>query len=183
MIFGCVSQAGEQSTNVARNAVLSSRFEEVFATSIDRQCGSSQQVLHFAAQAVMSGAMDVVIAGGVESMTRVPMGMPALLPGKNGLGQYRAGGLRGALQRLSSSQFTGAEMVAEKYGLTKEVLDAFGYDSQVKAARAAQGGAFDDEIVLLEIAALDGAKEIHRIDEGIRFDASLDAMKTGETPP
>jgi acetyl-CoA C-acetyltransferase len=178
VIFGCVSKAGEQSTNIARNVVLSSRLpKKVPATSIDRQCGSSQQALHFAAQAVVSGTMDVVIAGGVESMTRVPMGMPALLPEKNGLGQYRGRRLDERYKGLEFSQFTGAEMVAEKYGLTKDVLDAFGYGSQVKAARAAQTGAFDDEIVPLEIAGADGTKETHRVDEGIRFDATLDAMK------
>jgi acetyl-CoA C-acetyltransferase len=178
VIFGCVSQAGEQSTNVARNAVLSSRLpEEVPATSIDRQCGSSQQALHFAAQAVMSGSMDVVIAGGVESMTRVPMGMPAILPEKNGLGHYRGKRLTERYGDIEFSQFTGAEMVAEKYRLTKNALDAFGYQSQGKAARAAQAGAFDDEIVPLEITGLDGTKETHRVDEGIRFDATLDAMK------
>ncbi len=85
VIMGCVMQAGEQSNNVARNAVMASKLpESVPGTSIDRQCGSSQQALHFAAQAVMSGSMDVVIAAGVEGMTRVPMGLPAALPFKNG---------------------------------------------------------------------------------------------------
>jgi acetyl-CoA C-acetyltransferase len=178
VIFGCVSQAGEQSTNVARNVVLSSRLpEEVPGTSVDRQCGSSQQALHFAAQAVMSGTMDVVIAGGVECMSRVPMGMPALLPEKNGFGQYRGSRLEARYRGHEFSQFTGAEMIAEKYGLTKEVLDEFGHASQVKAARAAQAGAFDSEIVPLDVVSADGSPETHRVDEGIRFDARLDAMK------
>lgn len=178
VIFGCVSQAGEQSTNVARNVVLSSRLpEEVPATSIDRQCGSSQQALHFAAQAVMSGTMDIVIAGGVESMSRVPMGLPAILPEKNGFGQYRGARLDERYSGQEFSQFIGAEMVAEKYGLSKDVLDAFGYDSQLKAAQAVRNGAFDDEIVPLQILSADGTPEMHSIDEGIRFDASLDAMK------
>src|SRR3569623_38045 len=91
VIMGCVMQAGEQSNNVARNAVLASKLpESVPGTSIDRQCGSSQQALHFAAQAVMSGAMDVVIASGVESMSRVPMGLSAMLPAKNGFGNYKS---------------------------------------------------------------------------------------------
>lgn len=178
VIFGCVSQAGEQSTNVARNVVLSSRLpEEVPATSVDRQCGSSQQALHFAAQAVMSGTMDIVIAGGVESMSRVPMGMPAILPEKSGFGQYRGARLEERYRGQEFSQFIGAEMVAEKYGLSKDVLDEFGYDSQLKAAHAVRNGAFDDEIVPLEVLSADGATETHRVDEGIRFDASLDAIK------
>ena len=91
VIMGCVGQAGEQSVNIARNAVLASKLpESVPATSVDRQCGSSQQALHFAAQAVMSGTMDVVIAAGVESMSRVPMGLPAMLPAKNGFGTYKS---------------------------------------------------------------------------------------------
>lgn len=89
VIMGCVSQIGEQAANVARNAVLASRLpQSVPGTSVDRQCGSSQQAIHFAAQAVMSGAMDVVIAAGVESMTRVPMGSPIALPQKAGMGHY-----------------------------------------------------------------------------------------------
>ncbi|HVE89090.1 MAG TPA: beta-ketoacyl synthase N-terminal-like domain-containing protein, partial [Burkholderiaceae bacterium] len=89
VIMGCVGQAGEQSNNVARNAVLASRLpESVPATSVDRQCGSSQQALHFAAQSVIAGSMDIVIAAGVESMTRVPMGLPATLPVKHGFGSY-----------------------------------------------------------------------------------------------
>ena len=89
VVMGCVGQAGEQSFNIARNAVLASKLpESVPGVSVDRQCGSSQQALHFAAQAVMSGAIDVVIAGGVESMTRVPMGLPATLPFKHGFGTY-----------------------------------------------------------------------------------------------
>ena len=95
VIMGCVSQAGEQSTNVARNAVLASRLpESVPATSLDRQCGSSQQALHFAAQAVMSGTMDCVIASGVESISRVPMFTPSELPRKAGLGEYTSPGIK-----------------------------------------------------------------------------------------
>ena len=90
VIMGCVMQAGEQSNNIARNAVMASKLpESVPATSVDRQCGSSQQALHFAAQAVMAGSMDIVIAAGVESMTRVPMGLASQLPAKNGFGHVR----------------------------------------------------------------------------------------------
>ena len=94
VIMGCVMQAGEQSNNVARNAIMASKLpESVPGTSIDRQCGSSQQALHFAAQAVMSGSMDIVIAAGVESMTRVPMGLASSLPAKNGFGHYKSPGI------------------------------------------------------------------------------------------
>lgn len=127
VIIGCVSQAGEQSTNIARNAVLASKLpESVPGTSVDRQCGSSQQAVHFAAQAVMSGAMDVVIAAGVESMTRVPMFMPSTLPRKNDLGYYVSPAIQRRYPGVQDfSQFTGAEMVAKKYGLSKDMLDGY----------------------------------------------------------
>jgi acetyl-CoA C-acetyltransferase len=178
VIMGCVGQAGEQATNVARNAVLSSKLpESVPATSVDRQCGSSQQALHFAAQAVMSGAMDIVIAAGVESMTRVPMGTPSVLALKAGLGFYKGPKMEERYPNIQFSQFAGAEMVAKKYGLTKEQLDEYGFKSHQKAIAATQGGKFKDEIVGIEITTADGAKEMHEVDEGIRFEASLDAMR------
>ena len=178
VIMGCVSQAGEQSTNIARNAVLASKLpESVPATSVDRQCGSSQQALHFAAQAVMSGSMDIVIASGVESMTRVPMGMPTILPFKNGLGLPKSPNMEERYPNIQFSQFMGAEMMAKKYGLTKDDLDAFGFTSQSRAIAATQAGAFKDEIVAVEITTADGKTELHTIDEGIRFDASLDAIR------
>ena len=178
VIMGCVSQVGEQAINVARNAVLASKLpESVPATSVDRQCGSSQQALHFAAQAVMSGAMDVVIASGVESMTRVPMGLSASLPAKEGFGMYKSPQLEAAYPGIMFSQFMGAEMIAKKYDLTKDELDEFAYNSHKKAIAATQAGAFNDEIVPLEITTKDGGKEIHRVDEGIRFEASLDGIK------
>ncbi|MGB5948538.1 MAG: acetyl-CoA C-acetyltransferase [Parvibaculum sp.] len=177
-IWGCVGQVGEQGINVARNTVMASKLpESVPGTSVDRQCGSSQQAIHFAAQAVMSGAMDVVIAGGVESMTRVPMGLSAALPAKNGFGTYMSPELQKKYPGIQFSQFTGAEMMAKKYGLTKDVLDEFGFNSHQKAIAATQAGAFDAEIVPLEITTAEGNKEIHKVDEGIRFDASLDAIK------
>ena len=120
VIMGCVSQVGEQGNNVARGAVLASRFpESVPATSVDRQCGSSQQALHFAAQGVMSGTQDIVIAAGVESMTRVPMGTPVILPAQNGLGSPMSPAQKLRYPDIQFSQFMGAEMVAAKYGLTK----------------------------------------------------------------
>jgi acetyl-CoA C-acetyltransferase len=178
VIMGCVSQAGQQSTNIARNAVLSSKLpESVPATSIDRQCGSSQQALHFAAQAVISGSMDIVIAAGVESMSRVPMGLPAALPAANGFGTPYGEGMKARYPDIQFSQFMGAEMVAKKYGLTKEQLDEFGFQSHQKAIAATQAGAFKDEITPIAITTADGKDELHTIDEGIRFEASLEAMK------
>jgi acetyl-CoA C-acetyltransferase len=178
VIFGCVGQVGEQAINIARNCVMASRLpESVPATSVDRQCGSSQQALHFAAQAVMSGVMDVVIAGGVESMTRVPMGLSAGLPAKNGFGNYKSPKIEERYPNIQFSQFTGAEMMAKKYGLSKGQLDEFAYHSHQKAISATQAGRFKDEIVPLEITTADGIKEMHTVDEGIRFDANLDAMR------
>ena len=124
VIMGCVMQAGEQSNNIARNAIMASKLpESVPGTSIDRQCGSSQQALHFAAQAVMSGTMDIVIAAGVEAMTRVPMGLASSLPAKNGFGHYKSPNMEKRYPNIQFSQFTGAEMMAEKYGLSKDDLE------------------------------------------------------------
>lgn len=177
VVMGCVSQAGEQSSNVARNAVLASNLpEHVPATSVDRQCGSSQQALHFAAQAVMSGTMNCVIASGIEHMTRVPMGLAVSLPAKEGFGvpngpeiieKYNGGGF---------SQFVGAEMMAKKYDISRERLDEYAYNSHQKAIAATQGGLFDEEILALEITTEDGSKEMHKVDEGIRFDVSRDGI-------
>jgi acetyl-CoA C-acetyltransferase len=178
VIMGCVMQTGEQSNNIARNAVLASKLpESVPGTSIDRQCGSSQQALHYAAQAVMSGAMDCVIAAGVESMTRVPMGLASSLPAKNGFGHYMSPNIESRYPNIQFSQFTGAEMMAEKYGLSKDELDEYAYHSHQRAIAATQGGRFKDEIVPLEITRADGSTDTHHIDEGIRFDASLDGIK------
>jgi acetyl-CoA C-acetyltransferase len=178
VIMGCVMQAGEQSNNVGRNAVMASKLpESVPATSIDRQCGSSQQALHFAAQAVMSGTMDCVIAAGVESMTRVPMGLASQLPAKNGFGHYKSAGIEKKYPNIMFSQFTGAEMMAEKYGLSKDDLDTYSYNSHQRAIAATQAGRFKDEIVSLQITRADGSTDTHHIDEGIRFDASLDGIR------
>jgi acetyl-CoA C-acetyltransferase len=178
VIMGCVSQVGEQAINVARNAVLSSRLpESVPGTSVDRQCGSSQQALHFAAQAVKAGDMDIVIASGVESMTRVPMGSSAVLALKAGMGSYMSPKLQEKYPGIQFSQFEGAEMVATKYQLTKDQLDAYAYESHRRAKAATEGKKFNDEIVPLEITTADGKTETHLVDEGIRFDASLDAIR------
>jgi acetyl-CoA C-acetyltransferase len=178
VIMGCVMQVGEQANNVARNAVMASKLpESVPGTSIDRQCGSSQQALHFAAQAVMSGAMDVVIAAGVEGMTRVPMGLSSALPAKNGFGHYKSPRLEEEYPSIQFSQFTGAEMMARKYDLDKETLDQYAYGSHQRAIAATQAGRFKEEIVPLAFKREDGSTDTHHIDEGIRFDASLDGIR------
>jgi len=178
VILGCVSQVGEQSTNVARNAVLASRLpESVPGTSLDRQCGSSQQALHFAAQAVMSGTQDVVIAAGVESMTRVPMFTPSALPQKNGMGSYMSPEIRRRYGDRDFSQFVGAEMIARKYELEKEVLDRYALLSHQRAAEATRAGRFDAEIVPIRVRDANGdTGEVHTRDEGIRHDASLEGI-------
>ncbi|HDR8982677.1 acetyl-CoA C-acetyltransferase [Burkholderia vietnamiensis] len=179
VIMGCVSQAGEQSTNVARNAVLASMLpESVPGTSVDRQCGSSQQALHFAAQAVMSGTMDVVIAAGVESMSRVPMGTPHVLPLKSALGSYdQAEGIRANFPGIVFSQFAGAEMIAKKYGFTRDALDSYALKSHQRAIAAVENGRFEREIVPVAIRTGDGTGAgLHAQDEGIRFDASLEGI-------
>jgi acetyl-CoA C-acetyltransferase len=178
VICGCVSQVGEQAIDVARNAVLASKLpQHIPGTSVDRQCGSSQQALHFGAQAVISGSMDVVIAMGIESMTRVPMGLSAALPAQNGFGNYMSPEIVKKYPNIQFSQFMGAEMMAEKYKLSKDELDEFGYSSHQKAIAATQGGKFEKEIVPLTVTLEDGTKTKHTSDEGIRFDASLEGIK------
>ena len=177
VIMGCVSQGGQQAGQVGRNAVLASRLlpESTPAVTIDRQCGSSQQAIQFAAQAVMSGTQDVVIAAGVESMTRVPMGTTAIFHMKEGLGNYKSPGLEAKYPGIVWSQFVGAEMIVKKHGFTKDQLDRFGFDSQMKAIAATQAGAFANEIVPITIETPEGAAQ-HTVDEGIRFDATLEGI-------
>ena len=168
VIMGCVSQLGEQSTNVARNAVLASKLpESVPATSIDRQCGSSQQALHFAAQAVMSGSMDIVIAAGVESMSRVPMGLSHTLPEKNGFGQYVSHAIQSRYPGVQFSQFSGAEAMARKYDLSKDQLDEFALHSHQLAISATRAGKFSEEIVPVRAGSADGSVpgDLHSVDE------------------
>jgi len=179
VIMGCVGQAGEQSANIGRNAVLASGLpESVPATSIDRQCGSSQQAVQFAAQAVMSGTMDIVIAAGVESMTRVPMGTPSSLPFKNGMGHYMSPNIRSRYPGPDFSQFMGAEMMAKKYNLTRSQLDEYALSSHQRAIAATQSGAFKDEIIPVRIKNAEGVltDEQHLTDEGIRYDASIESI-------
>lgn len=170
VIWGCVSQVGEQSANVARNAALAAGLpESVTGVSIDRQCGSSQQAVHFAAAAVMSGQMDVVIAGGVESMSRVPM-FSNMAGGDGPFGPRM-------LQRYPDlvNQGISAEMIAAKWNLSRGYLDELAAESQQRAARAAKDGLFDAEIV---VVGTEGGNVTS--DQGIRPDTtpeSLGALK------
>jgi acetyl-CoA C-acetyltransferase len=178
VIIGCVSQIGEQTFALGRNVVLASSLpDSVPAVTIDRQCGSSQQALHFAAQAVMSGTQDLVIAGGVESMSRVPMGSPVTLAAQAGMGE---GPFAKSIQQRygvpAFSQFTGAQMVADKYGLDRDTLDRFALDSHRKAAAAIDAGAFTREIVPVEVTTPEGERLMHERDEGVRPDASLESI-------
>jgi len=169
VIMGCVSQVGEQAINIGRDALLAAGFPEtVPGTTVDRQCGSSQQAAHFAAQGVMAGAYDVVIAAGVESMTRVPMGS-SLLPGSNPFGHQLLARYDLVPQGIS------AELVAEKWSISREENDAFSVESHRKAARATEEGRFEREIVPVRVETEDGAETMTR-DEGIRPDSSLETL-------
>ncbi len=177
VVMGCVSQGGEQAMQVGRNAVLASKHlgESTPAVTIDRQCGSSQQAIQFAAQAVMSGTQDVVIASGVESMSRVPMGSTAMFHMKEGLGNYKSPGLEQKYPGIQWSQFMGAEMMAKKHGFSKEDLDRFALESHQKAIAATKAGKFDAEIVPITVETPEG-EEQHTVDEGIRFDATMESI-------
>ena len=179
VIMGCVMQGGQQAGQVGRNAVLAAHRlpDSVPAVSIDRQCGSSQQSMQFAAQAVMSGTQDMIIAAGVESMTRVPMGSTALLFMKEGLGNYKSPRLEEKYPGIMFSQFIGAEMIVKKHGFNREQLDQYAYESHRRAAAATQAGAFDAEIIPLDIETPEGAA-VHRTDEGIRYDATAQSIGT-----
>ena len=183
VIAGCVSQVGEQSFHIGRNLVLASKLpDSVPAVSIDRQCGSSQQALHFAAQAVMSGTQDLVVAAGVESMTRVPMGTPTLLPMQAGLGVGPwSQAIKDRYGVTEFSQFTGAEMVARNYQMTRETLDSFALESHRKAAEATENGRFDEEIIPVTIVDTEGREQRHFRDEGIRYDASMEGLAALKT--
>jgi acetyl-CoA C-acetyltransferase len=157
--------------------LASSLPDSVPAVSIDRQCGSSQQALHFAAQAVMSRTQDVVIAAGVESMTRVPMGTPVILPMQAGIGIGPwPQSIKDRFGVDQFSQFTGAEMMASKYGFGREELDEFALSSHRKASAAADSGAFEREIIFLDGVDKEGNSRRHDRDEGIRADANLEGL-------
>ncbi len=165
VVMGCVMQAGEQALNIGRNAVLAAGWpESVPATTVDRQCGSSQQSVHFAAQGVMAGAYDVVVAAGVEVMTRTPMGSTIV----EGLGKPFPKTMkdRYAETRLPP-QGIGAEMIADEYDISREDMDAFGAESQRRALQATNEGRFDNEIIPVPVE-IDGETVMMTRDEGIR---------------
>ncbi len=174
VIMGCVMQVGEQSLNIGRNAVLAAGWpESVPATTVDRQCGSSQQALHFAAQGVMAGAYDVVIAAGVEVMTRTPMGA-SVVKGEMGFPFPQSMQDRYAETGLPP-QGVGAEMIADEYGITREELDAFGAESQRRAAQATTEGRFEREIIPVPVT-VDGETVMMTKDEGIREGTTAEAL-------
>lgn len=177
VVTGCVTQAGEQAMQVGRMGVLASKLlpQSTPAVTIDRQCGSSQQAIQFAAQAVMSGVQDVVIASGVESMSRVPMGSNATFHMKEGLGHYMSPELQAKYPGIQFSQFMGAEMIVKKHGFTKDDLDRFALTSHERAIAATKAGAFEREIVPVEVETPEGT-QLHTVDEGIRFDATLEGI-------
>ncbi|MGI9057829.1 MAG: thiolase family protein [Ktedonobacteraceae bacterium] len=173
VIIGCVSQVGEQSLNVGRNAALAAGFpESVPGTTVDRQCGSSQQAIHFAAQGVISGAYDIAIAGGVEVMTRVPMGAsytqgPGVPFGSLMIHRY---------DNKLVHQGISADLVAHKWELNREDLDAFSLESHRRAAQATAEGRFSSQIVPITVQNEDGSSSIFDKDEGIRTDTSLEKL-------
>lgn len=177
VILGCVGQLGGQAANVARNAVLAAGLPEtVPGTTVDRQCGSAQQALHFAAQAVMSGTMDVVLAGGVESMTRVPLSSAISLAVANGYDHPDSPRVRARYAGFELNQFAGAEAIAAQYGLTREMLDGYALQSHRRAAEATRSGAFRQEILPLPGLDKAGSAVTHDSDEGVRPEVSLAGM-------
>ena len=177
VICGCVMQVGEQGVNIGRNAVLAAGFpESVPATTVDRQCGSSQQAVHFAAQGIMAGSYDITIASGVESMTRVPMGASVASGPGRPFGPA-------VMKRYNDSRFNqgiSAEMMAERWKLGREELDAYSLESHKRAARATDEGRFHRQILPVPVATESGSAEVTR-DEGIRADATLEKMGSLKT--
>ncbi len=181
VIMGCVMQTGEQALNIARYSALAAGIpESVPATTIDRQCGSSQQAAHFAAQGVIAGAYDIVIAGGVESMSRVPLGVtangPGLPMGQTIIDRYHKGDLYGRGGIVS--QGVSAEIVAEKYGITRAEVDSLSVASHKRADRATRQGHFANEIVPIVFRDETGEPtgEVVKRDEGIRPDSNLESL-------
>jgi acetyl-CoA acyltransferase len=171
-ITGCVSQVGEQSLNVGRDGWLAAGLPETIpSTTIDRQCGSSQQSIHFAAQGVIAGAYDLVVASGIENMTRVPMGSSTM--GQNPFGQNLFARYEGKLV----PQGVSADLIATKWGITREDSDDFGYRSHVKAAGATKAGYFKREILPLKVTGPDGGQILLDYDEGIRMEPDREKMK------
>ena len=178
VIFGVVSQIGSQAGNLGRNVAMSSKLDlKVPGTTVDRQCGSSLQAIQFGAQAVMSGTQDVIVCGGVEAMSSVAIGSNIRDGLEHGRGVPKGERLELQYPGIQFSQFDGAELLAEKYEITREELDSFGLLSHQRAIEATKNGFFKDEIVPLNIKLENGTADVHEIDEGIRFDASLENMQ------
>ncbi|MHB8155928.1 MAG: thiolase family protein [Desulfocucumaceae bacterium] len=174
VIMGCVSQVGEQSMCIGREAALIADYPaHVPGTTLDRQCGSSQQAVHFAAQAIISGDMDVVVAAGVENMTRVPMGS-----------SFRDTQFSKELTSRYEiiPQGLSAERIADKWGLSRAQLDEFSLQSHLKAIKAQEEGRFDREIMPVEVTLPDGTKTIFKSDEGPRRDTSLEKLSKLKAP-
>ncbi len=175
VVMGCVMQVGEQALNIGRNAVLAAGWpESVPSTTVDRQCGSSQQALHFAAQGVMAGAYDVVVAAGVECMSRVPMGASVVKDmgfpfSQAQFDRYKDTGL--------PPQGIGADMIADEYGLTREDLDSFAAQSQQRAAKATEEGRFTNEIIPVPVK-IEEHEEMMAADEGVRPDTTPERLAT-----
>ncbi|MEO2166976.1 MAG: thiolase family protein [bacterium] len=174
VIMGCVMQVGPQAANIARNALLAAGWpESVPGTTVDRQCGSSQQAMHFAAQGVMAGVYDVVVAAGAEVMSQVPMGA-SVIEGMNFpfpkemLDRYKESGL--------PPQGIGADMIADQWGITREDLDEFGALSQQRAQRARDEGRFANEIIPVTVTDEDGNETVVEHDEGIRPGTTADIL-------
>ena len=179
LVFGVVMQIGSQAGNLGRNVALSSKLAlEVPGTTVDRQCGSSLQAIQFGAQAVMSGTQDVVICGGVEAMSTVEIGSNVRDGLERGRGVPKGERLELQYPGIQFSQFDGAELLAEKYQISREALDEFGLLSHQRAAAATRSGYFEQEIVPLNIELEDGSKDVHTVDEGIRFEANLEGMQS-----
>ena len=177
VVMGCVMQVGEQGVNIGRSAVLAAGWpESVPATTIDRQCGSSQQSAHFAAQGVMAGAYDIVVAAGVEVMSRVPMG--ASMAGGYGMPFGPKVGLRYAERGGMVPQGISAELIAEKWNISREELDAFSVESHKRAARATEEGRFQNEIIPVKVRDTNGNEtdEVFDYDEGIRPESSVEKL-------
>lgn len=172
VVMGCVMQVGEQALNIGRTAWLHAGFPvETPATTVDRQCGSGQQAVNFAASLVHAGVCDLVIAGGVESMTRVPMGSTARA---EGVGKPSTSEIKKRYRLVS--QGISAEMIAEKWGISREECDRFSYESHMKAHKAWEEGRFGAEVVPVEVPDGEGGTKVFERDEGIRPDTSMEAL-------
>lgn len=182
VIFGVVSQIGAQAGNLGRNVSMASKLDlAVPGTTVDRQCGSSLQAIQFGAQAVMSGTQDVIVCGGVEAMSTVEIGSNVRDGLEHGRGKPKGERLEIQYPGIQFSQFDGAELLAEKYSITRNDLDSFALLSHQRAASATDNGYFKQEIVPLNIKLEDGSADVHTRDEGIRAEASIEGLQSLNT--